>query len=272
MPSFNPQEERLSIGEHALRTMRLFNKYRVFNHMEFPENVISRQKFMVILALHDIGMAKVTSRDEIKLKYGITQKAIKWLFNQPDFKAGYCFNAQEERLSVALVSNEPIWRYLNNRFDEITCAAQIVDMAVKAGIEIDSAAFFLFFKLVMIYYLCDMGSYSKSVGGDRIYDFIVFDESNEEIRLSGAEKQKIDNLEAVIKKVMLGAVVFTDHIWKRTKDEYFNNFARNNVGKMKQGEIVKGRYYKYRYNSKLRTYEICPRSSTKAPALYDPNY
>lgn len=73
-PSFNPQDERLTIGEHALRTMRLFEKYRTYNNFTFPDFVISREKFTVVLALHDVGMAMVSSRSEIGLKYGETQK------------------------------------------------------------------------------------------------------------------------------------------------------------------------------------------------------
>ena len=271
-PSFDPNEERITIGEHSLRVLRLFDKYRIFNKMIFPENIIGRDKFMVVLALHDIGMAKVANRDDIKVKYGIAQQTIHWLINQPDFKGKYGFNAQEEQISLALVSNGPIWRYLNNRFDEITCAEQIMNMAVKAGIEIGSQAFHYFFQLVTIHYLCDAGSYSTLVGGDRKYDFISFDDSNKEIKLVGVEKEKIDTLEVVINKITKGAIPFAAYVWKRIKEIYFNDFARNNTAKMKQGEILKGRYFQYRYNSKLRIYEICPRSSTKLPVLYDPNY
>ncbi|MFA5064707.1 MAG: toll/interleukin-1 receptor domain-containing protein [Dehalococcoidia bacterium] len=271
-PSFDTQEERITIEEHSRRVLHLFNKYRIFNTYTFPDNVIDRDKFMIILALHDIGMAKVAKRDDLKLKYGFAQQSIKWLINQPGCQEKHAFNAQEEQIALALVSNEPIWRYLNNRFDEIACAEQVATMAVKAGMELDSAAFLYFFQLVMIQYLCDAGSYSNLTGGDRKYDFLSFNDSAQEINLIGAEKEKINNLEVVINKITNGAIPFTERVWKRIKEKYFNDYARSNISTMRRGDVLKGRYFQYRYNRKLSLYEICPRDGTKVPILYDPKY
>jgi len=270
-PSFIPQEERLTIGEHALRTLRLFEKYRSYNKFTFPDNLISRDKFTIVLALHDVGMAIVSSRSEIHLKYDETQKKIKWLISQTNFKNEYYFNAQEERISLALVSNEPIWRYLNNRFDEITCAEQILNMALRAGIEPDSESLSYFYRLVMIYYMCDAGSYSKTVGGDRDYDFIKFDTNNKEIKFAGTAIKKVIDLESVVEKIVKGSIPFTKAYWKPIKQQYLSSWVNQNIDKLKMGKVLEGKYYKYRLNSELKRYEVQPLSGTKLPALKDPN-
>ena len=220
-PSFSTDEERITIGEHALRVLRLFDKYRVFNGAAFPVTLIDRDKFRIVLALHDIGMSLVANRGEMKLKYEAAGQSIHWLIQQKEFQEKYEFNAQEEKIAEALVSNEPLWGYLNRRFDEVTCAEQIMEMADRAGIEIDDAGFVHFFQLVMIYFLCDAGSYSTLAGGDRRYDFLSFDDAGGEIRLSGAEKERTDKLETVIRRI-----TNTGRIWKRTKEKYLNDYAR----------------------------------------------
>jgi len=271
-PSFEPNGERMTIGEHSLRVLRIFDKYSVFNKMIFPENIMARDKFMIVLALHDIGMAKVANRNNMKIKFDIARKSIQWLIKQPDFQGIYGFNAQEEQIALAIVSDEPIRRYLNNRTGNIACAEQIVDKAVRAGVEIDSAAFWYFFKLLTIFFLCDAGSYSKLAGGNGLYDFFFFDDANKEIYLTGQEKEKFNKLELTISKISSGAITFTAPVWKRTKVNYLNDYARGNIAKIRQGETLKDRYFQYRYNSKSSIYQISPLDSTRLPILYEPQY
>jgi len=217
-------------------------------------------------------MAKVSKQDQINQKYGYAIKSLQWLFKQPDFKDKYAFSNQDEQIAIALVSNEPIWRYLNNRFDYITCADQIVDMSVKAGIQTDSDLLHYFYQLIMAYYLCDAGSYSTQAGGHRNYDFMLFDVSNKEVILQGKSRKRIDDLDAIIEKISKGAIPFTDHVWKAIRQKYLANWVKQNDRKLKAGQVVEGKYFRYRYNSRTGSYEIQPLTYRNLPIYYDPNY
>jgi hypothetical protein len=270
-PVFDTNEERMTIEEHSRRVVRLFDRYLKFNGKAFPENIIARDKFRVILALHDIGMAKVAKSDEIKIKYEIAQKSIQWLVQQPDFQDKYGFNQQEERISLALVSSGPVWRYLNNSFDIITCVEQILAMALEAGIEPDHESLNYFCQLTIIYYICDAGSYSKIAGGDQDYDFIIFDDTNKEIKFAGEAARKIAELENVVDKIVKGAILFTKAYWKPIKQKYLSSWVSQNISRLKMGKVLEGEFYKYRYNSDLERYETHPLSNTELPALKDPH-
>jgi len=160
---------------------------------------------------------------------------------------------------------------LNNRFDEITCGEQILGMALKAGIEPDSENFSYFYRLVMIYYMCDAGSYSNTVGGDRDYDFMIFDENNKEVKFAGTAVKKVGDLENIVEKIIRGAIPFTRADWKPIKQQYLSSWVNQNITKLKMGKILEGKYYKYRFNSSLKRYEVQPLSGTKLPVLKNPN-
>ena len=259
----------LTVEEHAIRTVSLFDNYRYFSDIEFPDSLIRREKFRVILALHDTGMADIHKEADIGKKFGFSMDNIQWIMCQTDFRDNFAFNSQEERIGLALVSGDPLWRYLANTRDAIATAETIGQMAYRAGIETDSSDFYSLYLHIVVYFICDAGSYTKTAGGASPDGHFAFEHTKKRINFTYAAKKQMDKLNEIIVRMSMGAVPFTDHIWKPIKYKYLTEYARRSRLQLRKGEQLSGEAVKYRFNVHTGYNEIQP---YKIPFLYDPTY
>ena len=75
-----------------------------------------------------------------------------------------------------------------------------------------------------------------------------------------------------ILKMTLGAIPFTDHIWKAINSQYLSEWVHQRDTEIKMGKTLEGSYFRYRYNARAKSYELRPQSHIRMPILYDPNY
>lgn len=138
-----------TLEQHTLLVMNEFEKH--FTQIDLP---ISRNLFLLVLALHDIGKPQAFLEGNKNNQYKYTIETIKSLKNLLPF------NDLETNLCIALIEADPIGGYLQKQISIETAKKQIISLANKTNLSV-----LAFFKLLVIYYQCDIASYTKDAGG-----------------------------------------------------------------------------------------------------------
>ena len=173
--------EGYTLKEHTLMVMKQFEKY--FGNKDLPSD-IDKNIFRLVLALHDIGKPEAISKGGKHLQHEYTQRYIQSLFRDLGI------DERHTNLTLALVSEDPIGKYLTSRMDSTQTRKVIEEMANKARIPINE-----FFKLLCIYYKLDAGSYTENAGGFRsLDDLFDFDEENHNLNFASNVQDRIDQL------------------------------------------------------------------------------
>jgi len=173
--------ENYTLEQHTLMVMRQFEKY--FGDKSLPSDV-DKNIFRLILALHDIGKPEAISRGGKHLQHEYTQEYIRSLFKSLGV------DERHTDLALALVSGDPIGKYLTGRIDAVETRKVIEGMASAAKIPIDE-----FFELLCDYYKLDAGSYTENAGGLRSLDNLFnFDEENHNLNFATNIQVKINQL------------------------------------------------------------------------------
>ena len=181
--------EGYTIRQHILMVLRQFDKY--LSHKQLPAD-ITIDFFRVILALRDIGKPEAIRKGGKHLSAKFTPELMTSILGE----LGY--NIREINIASALVSGNPIGRYLrakNEKKEEIESSAEIIrGMANKADLPID-----IYFELLVIFYMVEAASYTVDAGGKKSFDDrFIFDKQRGEMEFSPNIKRKIADLHKLL--------------------------------------------------------------------------
>lgn len=160
--------QRYTIEQHTLMVMRQFEKYFAQN---FNSPLISRDDFRVMLAMHDIGKPEVpmTSHqdDEQNFTEMIMQRSLILLD----------FSWKQINMMTAIACQDylrPLVKNYDPR-DSVTRAVNLTrNRAYDFGINPKELA-----EVMLIYYMCDAGAYTKDAGGEGLDSIFKFAQDNE---------------------------------------------------------------------------------------------
>ncbi|MFZ4398531.1 MAG: hypothetical protein ACOYO1_00740 [Bacteroidales bacterium] len=173
--------EGYTLEEHTLMVMKQFEKY--YGDKTLPAEV-DKNKFRLILALHDIGKPEAISRGNKLLQHKCTILIIKKLFSILGIDEKHTY------IALQLISGDPIGKYLKSSLNKIQTRKIVEEMSNKAKIPANE-----FFKLLCIYYKVDAGSYTENAGGFKSLDYLFnFDEVKHELGFASDIQMKIDQL------------------------------------------------------------------------------
>lgn len=148
---------------HTFFVINEFDKY--FHSAKLP---ITRNLFRLLLALHDIGKPKASEDENISNQYIYTVEIIneiKWMLP---------FKAEEIELCISVVNGDPIGMYLRDKITLSDSKSQILKMASSSGITLPD-----FFRILIVYYQCDIASYTHDAGGLKFLEHLfLYEESN----------------------------------------------------------------------------------------------
>jgi len=170
--------EGYSLETHIKLVLTQFDRY--FAHRTLT---VSKLFFRVFLVLHDLGKPLAVKKGRKDLQHQETLKLIEPLLRQLEF------SSREIKIALALVQADPIGSYIKDGSLHTT-TKQIKEMAKKAGIPVKE-----FYQLLLIYYKCDAGSYTRDAGGKESLDRLFqFDHHERELQFSATIQEKIDAL------------------------------------------------------------------------------
>jgi hypothetical protein len=179
-----------TLEEHTLLVLGVFEK-------NFGEVTLAceRSLFRLILALHDIGKPKAFAEGNKNYQYKYTVEIINNLYESLPF------SNEEKRLCISMVCSDTLGLYQQNFLTLEMARKEILNLAEAAGIPATS-----FFKLLTIYYQCDIASYTADAGGKVFLEhlfsyqgkFKIFDAVKERLMFSNHFENRFIALENAI--------------------------------------------------------------------------
>lgn len=194
---YDTRVRHYTIIRHTQLVCGQFNKY--FSNVNLP---ISRDLFDTFLALHDIGKPEAYQKGNKDNQHIFTVKII----NETNINWGnHLFSEHERNVLITLTSTDCIGLYFQGKSNAQKVVSEIQQLSEKC--QIDKCDLF---KLFMIYYQCDTGSYTKDAGGypylEKLFIYEngekVFDEDEQLLRFSSFYQSKYVEL----KKALSGKV------------------------------------------------------------------
>lgn len=140
-----------TLEDHTLAAMREFEKY--FASRITPEHQAERGILRAALALHDIGKPEAILQGDKKLQHHHTLRILHELKNRWDFVR------EELHLLAALLAGDPIGGYLADRQE---LAASVEQVRHHAGKSLQAP--FAYWRMLVVYYQCDVAAYTSSAG------------------------------------------------------------------------------------------------------------
>lgn len=178
------------LEKHTLLVMNEFEKY--FSTTELPT---SKNLFRLMLALHDIGKPKAFNEGNKNNQYQYTVEMINNVRNALPFQSN------EIDLIIALVGNDVLGLYMQNLISIENAKQQIIKLAQQTNLPVSA-----FYKLITVYYQCDIGSYTADAGGlaylEHIFEYQngskVFDLNKQRLNFSPKFETKFVELEKTL--------------------------------------------------------------------------
>jgi hypothetical protein len=178
------------LEKHTLLVINEFEKY--FSKTELPTSI---NLFRLMLALHDIGKPKAFNEGNKSNQYQYTVDIINSIRNALPFQAN------EVDLIIALVSSDVLGLYMQGLISVENAKQQIIKLAQQTNLSVSA-----FYKLMTIYYQCDIGSYTADVGGlaylEHIFEYQngnkVFDTHKQRLNFSPKFETKFVELEKTL--------------------------------------------------------------------------
>lgn len=179
-----------TLENHTLLVMNEFEKY--FSKTELPT---SKSLFRLMLALHDIGKPKAFNEGNKNNQYQYTVEMINNIRNALPFQTN------EIDLIIALVSNDVLGLYMQDVISIENAKQQIIKLAQQTNLPVST-----FYKLITVYYQCDIGSYTADAGGlaylEHIFEYQngnkVFDTHKQRLNFSPKFETKFVELEKIL--------------------------------------------------------------------------
>lgn len=163
--AFERKIRHYQLGHHTLLVMGQFEKY--FAKSDLP---VSKHTFLFMLALHDVGKAEAFAKGDKSNQYFYTKE-----FMNVN-KSSLPFSNGDFKICVALVGHDPIGEYFQGAVSVKLAAAMIRDAAQETNLAISD-----FFKLQLIYYQCDTGSYTEDAGGYAFLEYLFQYQGNDKV-------------------------------------------------------------------------------------------
>jgi hypothetical protein len=138
-----------TIEKHTSLVLNQFEEYFINNDLGIDKNI-----FRTFLALHDIGKPLAESNGNRAKQHSFTVEIIKKVWSK------LAFPSSSLSIAIALASEDVIGEYFQNKISLEIAIGNIVELANHSNLPL-----FVFFKLYIIYYQCDTGSYTKDAGG-----------------------------------------------------------------------------------------------------------
>lgn len=140
-------------------------QFRYFGAKEF-----SNTWFKVFLALHDIGKAKAFKQGNKSLQYKFSKEIILMIANNLPFNNGVI------SIYLSLLENDCLGEYFQGKLDVRNTKLQLLELASNCGLSVKD-----FVGLYIIYYQCDIASYTADAGGIKFLEHLFEYENGEKV-------------------------------------------------------------------------------------------
>lgn len=182
--------ENYTVEQHAIAVMTQFEKY--FSGQSLPLDM-SEENFLHILALHDIGKPLAILEGSKKFQHHHNSKIIQETLTTGNWPKKLI------NIAVSLVGYDPVGQYLKT--NELAPSVEQIKLMAKLA----EADLLEYFDLLLIYYQCDIASYTQNAMIDGIYPGTIafdylFNFNNKHNKLSFAPDTqiKIDKLRSAL--------------------------------------------------------------------------
>lgn len=175
--TFSKKIRHYTLETHTILVCNVFEKYFAPNYSES----ISLELFRSLLILHDIGKPKAFIEGSKSNQYEHTKHIIKDLWkNLP-------YSENELLIILALLEGDYLGDYFQDKLPIIEVRTKIYDLAESCNLTAKS-----FFRIYMVYYQCDIASYTVDAGGIKFLEHLfeykdnkkIFDENERLIKMS----------------------------------------------------------------------------------------
>jgi hypothetical protein len=136
---------------HTKLVLGQFDQY--FKEVLIP---IPREIFRFLLTVHDIGKPQAYKEGNLANQYTHTARLINGMRDQLPFKP------QAIDFCLAVIHGDPLGQYMQNKASLISTQSAILEMAGQTVVPVTT-----FFKVLTIYYQCDIAAYTADAGGIR---------------------------------------------------------------------------------------------------------
>ncbi len=176
---------------HTVLVCNVFEKHFIAKY----SNKISLELFRTLLILHDIGKTRAFIEGNKDNQYEYTRQIINDLWkNLP-------YSDKELIVVLALLEEDYLGEYFQNKLNTIQVKDKLYSLSETCGIDVNS-----FFTIYMIYYQCDVASYTTDSGGVKFLEHLfeydngskVFDESEGLIKMSSKYWEMYKHLKSII--------------------------------------------------------------------------
>jgi hypothetical protein len=155
--TFAHQIRHFKLEDHTVLVCKTFEKHFVPDYSE----CISLELFRCLLILHDIGKTKAFLDGDKNKQYEHTEQIIKNIWNDLPY------SDSELSIILALLCGDFLGEYFQGNLNTKQVNVKLSDLATSCGLPIES-----FFKIYMIYYQCDIASYTADIGGIRFLEYL----------------------------------------------------------------------------------------------------
>ncbi len=185
--------EGYTIGEHTLMVMTQFEKY--FSQRPLPSS-FNKDAFLKILLVHDFGKAKAVAEGDKNKQHEYNLELC------PEVLKKQGLTEEEINVARALLSGDALGQYIGSRNKNIEeTIAEIQKASKVSSMDIND-----FLDLLMVYYQCDAGAYTKDAtiegiveGKESIDRYFDFDPQQGQMKFSPTVAEKIALLKERIK-------------------------------------------------------------------------
>ena len=191
--TFSHKVRHYTLESHTILVCNVFEQHFANDY----SHVISLELFRTLLILHDIGKTEAFVSGNKNNQYICTQRIIKELWkNLP-------YSEKERMVIFSLLDGDYLGEYFQGRLSLEPVHKILINLANQCNLQSK-----LFFKLYMIYYQCDIASYTADAGGLKFLEYLfsyeneskVFDDNEGLLRFSAKYltmysrlKQEIEN-------------------------------------------------------------------------------
>lgn len=189
---YNSQVRHYKLKDHVMLVLSEFDKY--FSDNNFT-GIISKDKFKLFLAIHDIGkpIAESIGNRNDQYKYSLE------IFHK--IKHDLNLNDLENRVFLSLLSSDPIGKYFQKTLFLEEAKELIKVLANQNSINLDEL-----FYLLTVYYQVDAGSYTEDAGGIKYLEHIFEYENGKKVFSSSKKRLKFSNEYEILYKKLKEAI------------------------------------------------------------------
>ncbi|MBN1856574.1 MAG: hypothetical protein JW846_06460 [Dehalococcoidia bacterium] len=248
--------EGYTLRLHTMMVLRQYDRYFAWQNLPVG---IDDGLFRLILALHDIGTPHaIYETGDKRNQHVYTVEMMRFLLETMEYPP------EDIAMALAIVSGDPIGRYLKGRVTGASTCAELARLAQFAGRELAE-----FLGVLMTYYQVDAGAYTADADGIEALDFLFdFDRAGGVMRFALAVEAKLGCLTAYAQELP-HSLWLTDHEWHDIPACSIKDWARHSLSDPGNTCISDGTFA-HRVNSQLNTFQVRLAASSDE-VLYSPH-